>query len=73
MSYRWVDTLGSDQLEPGDLVRNSEGEVVQIFKVVDNYDGTVTVTYLDEFLDDELEFTITDESKIDLFVFDEDD
>lgn len=73
MSYRWVDTLGSDQLEPGDLVRNSDGEVVQIFKVVDNYDGTVTVTYLDEFLDDELEFTITDESKIDLFVFDEDD
>lgn len=73
MSYRWVDTLGSDQLEPGDLIKNNDGEVVQVFKVKDNYDGTTTVTYLDDYLDEELDFLVTDESKIDLFVFDDDD
>lgn len=70
MSYKSIDTLDTYQIEPGDLIKNHEGEVVQVFKV-NHFDTYSEVIYLDDFFDEELSFTITDDTKTELFMFED--
>lgn len=70
MSYRSIDTLATYQIEPGDLIKNHDGEVIQVFKV-NHFNDYSEVVYLDDFFDEELSFTISDDTKTELFMFDE--
>ena len=70
MSHKWIDTLDTYQIEPGDLIKNHEGEIIQVFKV-NHFDTYSEVIYLDDFFDEEISFTIGDDARTELFMFDE--
>lgn len=73
MTYRLVDTLNADQIEPGDLI-GLGGKAEPVFvKSIDILADGYLLNYLDEYDDVMLSEFVLDDTTVDLYVFDEDE
>ena len=70
MDYKYADELVGYQIEPGDIVKLPDGEVVQVFKV-NEQDTYTEIIYLDDYLEEELSFHLPDNERVQLFVYDD--
>ena len=70
MDYKYADELVGYQIEPGDIVKLPDGEVIQVFKV-NEQDTYTEIIYLDDYLEEELSFNLPDNERVQLFVYDD--
>lgn len=72
MSFKAVDTIDPDYLEPGDFIQSHEGSIIQI-KGIESVDGGYVVSHLDDFEDELESFFIGDNDIVNLYVYTDDD
>lgn len=70
MDYKYADELLGFQIEPGDMLKLPNNEVVQVFKV-NEYPTFTEIIYLDDYMEEELSFNLPDDQRVQLFVYNE--
>ena len=68
MDYKYADELLGFQIEPGDMLKLPNNEVVQVFKV-NEYPTFTEIIYLDDYMEEELSFNLPDDQRVQLFVY----
>ena len=68
MDYKYADALLGFQIEPGDMLKLPNNEVVQVFKV-NEYPTFTEIIYLDDYMEEELSFNLPDDQRVQLFVY----
>ena len=69
--YKIVDTIKSDYLELGDLIKNPEGDIVEV-KQIEFSESGYFIYHLDEYDDEMITFLLLDDEDVDLYMFDDD-
>ena len=73
MTYRQIDSLTGYQLEPGDVVSinyDDEDRLVVIKSLEYLKEGYI-ISFLDEYEDELLTYQISEDDKLDLYMFDD--
>jgi hypothetical protein len=68
--YKLIDTVKSDYLELGDLIKNPDGDIIEI-KQIEFTDSGYFIHHLDDFDDEMLNFLLLDNVDVDLYWYDD--